>query len=46
MPPIPNSVPRSITGHEKWRLNDFPYKVIYLESPDRLRVVAVMHDSR
>ena len=33
-------------GTRRWRLNDFPYKVIYLESPDRLKVVAVMHDSR
>jgi ParE toxin of type II toxin-antitoxin system, parDE len=30
----------------KWRVRDFPYKVIYFDLPDKILIVAIAHDSR
>jgi toxin ParE1/3/4 len=33
-------------GTRKWRIRDFPYKVIYFDSADEILIVAIMHDSQ
>jgi hypothetical protein len=30
----------------KWRLRDFPNKVIYFDEPEKILIVAIAHDSR
>ncbi|HEY3763157.1 MAG TPA: type II toxin-antitoxin system RelE/ParE family toxin [Verrucomicrobiae bacterium] len=33
-------------GTRKWRVRNFPYKVIYIDLPDEILIVAFAHDSR
>jgi toxin ParE1/3/4 len=33
-------------GTRKWNLPVFPYKIVYLDLADRIRIVAVAHHSR
>ncbi len=33
-------------GTRKWHVPHFPYKLAYFDLPDRVQVIAVIHDSR
>jgi plasmid stabilization system protein ParE len=33
-------------GTRKWRVPNFPYKVIYCNLPDQILIIAIAHDSR
>lgn len=33
-------------GTRKWRAPGFPYKIIYVELPDQILIVAIANDSR